>query len=214
MPLSLSLSLALTGCGAGGEPAPSAAPDPSASATAGPSQAASAGPSAVPAGKTFAWPDGLEATATVLGRLRPADRTDVQGGTVDDKRLAGAREKLLGQSGEPLGLRVKLTNNGDTPLDLDGVEVQWVGVEVGGMAQRADDDGGFEGELAPGESATELSAWAVPDIVAVGYQVLVWPEGARNGAAGQFSGAVPGASLRPPQGDDHDHSDHSDHSGH
>ncbi|WP_101256775.1 hypothetical protein [Streptomyces barkulensis] len=201
----MSLSLPLAGCGAGGEPAPSATPGPSAPATAGPSQAASAGPSAVPTGKTFAWPDGLEATATVLGRLRPADHTDVQGGTVDERRLAGAREKLLGQSGEPLGLRVQLTNNGDTPLDLDAVEVQWVGVEVGGMARRAAADGGFEGELAPGGSATELSAWAVPDIVAVGYQVLVWPEGARNGAAGQFSGAVPGASLRPPQGDDHGH---------
>lgn len=204
----MSLSLPLAGCGTGGEPAPSATPGPSAPATAGPSRAASAGPSAVPTGKTFAWPDGLEATATVLGRLRPADHTDVQGGTVDERRLAGAREKLLGQSGEPLGLRVELTNNGDTPLDLDAVEVQWVGVEVGGMARRAAADDGFEGELAPGESATELSAWAVPDIVAVGYQVLVWPEGARHGAAGQFSGAVPGASLRPPQGDDHGHLGH------
>ncbi|MFP8962256.1 hypothetical protein ACLIYP_17115 [Streptomyces nanhaiensis] len=204
----MSLSLPLTGCGVGGEPAPSAAPDPSASATARPSGAPSAGPSAVPTGRTFAWPDGLEATATVLGRLRPADRTDVRDGTVDGKRLAGAREKLLGRDSEPLGLRVRLTNNGDTPLDLDAVEVQWVGTEVGGMAQKAADDGGFEGELAPGESATEMSAWAVPDLVAVGYQVLVWPEGARNGAAGQFSGAVPGASLRPPEGGGHDHSDH------
>ncbi|MDG9703573.1 hypothetical protein [Streptomyces sp. DH37] len=165
----------------------------------------------MPTGKTFAWPDGLEATATVLGRLRAADRTDVRDGVVDEARLAEAREKLLGERSEPLGLRVELTNTGDAPVDLDAVRLQWVGVEVGGMAGKAADDGGFKGELAPGESATELSAWAVPDIVAVGYQVLVWPRGPQKGVAAQFSGAVPGASVRPPEGGGHDHSGHGDH---
>lgn len=63
--LSLSLS-PLAGCSAGGEPAPSAASGPSAPSAAGPSDSAPAGPTPVPTGKTFAWPDGLEATATVL----------------------------------------------------------------------------------------------------------------------------------------------------
>ncbi|WP_051717967.1 hypothetical protein [Streptomyces megasporus] len=216
----VSLSLSLTGCGADDDPAPPTASETSASAGAEPSTSALAGPTPVPTGKTFAWPDGIEATATVSGRLRPADRTDLQGGVVDEARLEEAREKLLGRRSEPLGLRVKLTNTGDAPVDLDKVELQWVGVKVGGMAQKATDDGGFKGELAPGESATELSAWVVPDIVAVGYQVLVWPQGARKGMAGQFSGVVPDASVRPPDhGDhggqgDHGHSDHSDHSGH
>ncbi|GAA2408306.1 hypothetical protein GCM10010420_40700 [Streptomyces glaucosporus] len=203
-------SLFLAGCGAddSAPPAASASPaSPPASASSAP-----AGPEPVPTGKTFAWPDGLEATATVLGRLREADRTDVQDGVVDKARLAEATEKLLGESGEPLGLRVKLTNTGDAPVDLDEVELQWVGVKVGGMAQKAADDGGFEGELKPGESATELSAWAVPDIVAVGYQVLVWPRGVQQGVAGMFSGAVPGASVRPPEGGHHGHSEGGGHS--
>jgi len=201
-------SLLLAGCGTDGEPAPSATSDTSAPSSAQPSGSAPAGPTPVPTGQAFTWPDGLEATATVLGRLRPASRTDVRDGVVDKARLAAARGKLLGERSEPLGLRVKLTNNGDKPLDLDKVQLQWVGVRVGGMAQKAADDGGFKGELAPGESATELSAWAVPDIVAVGYQVLVWPEGERKGVAGQFSGTVPGASVRPPEDGHHGHSGH------
>lgn len=202
-------SLSLAGCGAGGEPAPPVAASSAPGGT-GPSGSPSAGLAPVPVGKTFSWPDGLEATATVLGRLRPASRTDLRGGAVDETRLAEAHKKLLGARSEPLGLRVKLTNTGDAPFDLDEVELQWVGVRVGGMAQKAADDGGFEGELAPGESVTELSAWAIPDMVAVGYQVLVWPRGAQKGTAGQFSGTVPGSSIRPPDHGDHGASEHSE----
>lgn len=211
----------LTGCGAGDEAAApgasASAPRETASSGSAPSGSASAGPAPVRTGETFAWPDGLEATATVLGRLRPAERTDVRAGVVAEERLARAREELLGGRSEPMGLKVTLTNTGDAPVDLDGVELQWVGVEVGGMARKAADDGAFTGELAPGRSATELSAWAVPDMVAVGYQVLVWPHGPRKGTAGQFSGAVPGASVRPPEDGHHGHTGsagHPDHGGH
>ncbi|MEE1939795.1 hypothetical protein V1L54_10320 [Streptomyces sp. TRM 70361] len=196
-------SLVLTGCGSGDD---SAAPEPSVPVSTAPSAEVAPAPTPVPVGKTFTWPDGLEATVTVLGELRPGSRTDLEGGTVEKARLAEARKAALDQSGEPMGLRVKLANTGDAPVDLDKMAVQWVGVEVGGMAQRAADDGAFEGELAPGESTTQLSAWYVPDIVTVGYRVLVWPQGEQKGQVGQFSGAVPNASVRPPE---HGHGGHS-----
>ncbi|MTE17794.1 hypothetical protein F0L17_01320 [Streptomyces sp. TRM43335] len=198
--------LPLAGCSTSGETAP---PTPSGSLASG--GAEPSGPTPVAVGEVFAWPDGLEATATVLGRLRPADRTDLEAGVVDEARLTRAREGLPGGRSEPMGLRVELTNTGDAPVDLDEVELQWVGVKVGGMARKVDDDGALTGELAPGRSVTEESAWAVPDMVAVGYQVLVWPQGPRKGAAGQFSGTVPGASIRPPQDGHHDGSGHAGH---
>ncbi|NYI04528.1 hypothetical protein [Allostreptomyces psammosilenae] len=209
----------LAGCGGDAE-AP-AVPDAPAAPSPGVSGATTADSAPVPIGGTFVWPEGFEATATVVGELRPVgeedgaegdDGSDIAGGTVDAGLLAAARERL-DEPSTPLGLRVELTNTGDVPRDLGQVRLDWVGVQVGGMSEPITDDGALTGELPPGESVTGLSAWLVPETVSAGYQVVVWLEDGYQGLAGKFAGSadLPQAPAEEPDGHQHEHGDHSAH---